>query len=82
MTPDRESPDSESPASTSPDWLDARWSRSEPPRSEIALQMAVVEYARRPDRCTVYPPGLTSVERMSTWITTDRAIVESLAARR
>ena len=82
MTPDRESPDSESPAGNSPDWLDASQSRSNPPHSEIALQMAVVEYARRPDRCTVYPPGLTSVELMSTWITADRATVESLAARR
>ncbi|MFC7226850.1 hypothetical protein N0B31_05500 [Salinirubellus salinus] len=35
------------------------------------LVSAVVAYTDGPDRRTVYPPGLSSVERMSTWFTAD-----------
>ena len=33
------------------------------------LRSVVVNYERRPDRRTVYPDGLTDIERMSTWLT-------------
>ena len=36
-----------------------------------ALRSVVINYEDRPDRRTVYPEGLTSVERMSTWLTAD-----------
>ena len=36
-----------------------------------ALVSTVVTYADSPDRRTVYPPGLSSVARMSTWFTAD-----------
>ncbi|WP_158056270.1 DUF7511 domain-containing protein [Halorussus halophilus] len=35
------------------------------------LRSVVVNYEDRPDRRTVYPGGLSSVERMSTWLTAD-----------
>jgi hypothetical protein len=38
-----------------------------PPR----LASTLVEYSESPDRRTVYPPGLSSVARMSTWLTAD-----------
>ena len=39
------------------------------------LDLALVRYADRPDRCTIHPPDLTGVERMSTWISVDRTLV-------
>jgi hypothetical protein len=39
--------------------------------SAPALASTLVTYADRPDRRTVYPPGTTSVARMSTWLTAD-----------
>jgi hypothetical protein len=35
------------------------------------LASTVVAYEHRPDRRTVYPPGLSGVPRMSTWLTAD-----------
>ncbi|MFC4552678.1 MULTISPECIES: DUF7511 domain-containing protein [Halorussus] len=35
------------------------------------LRSVVVNYEDRPDRRTVYPEGLPTVERMSTWLTAD-----------
>jgi hypothetical protein len=35
------------------------------------LVSTVVSYTDGPDRRTVYPPGLSSVARMSTWFTAD-----------
>jgi hypothetical protein len=40
-------------------------------RTPITLAAALVRYDGRPDRRTVYPPGLSSVARMSTWLTAD-----------
>lgn len=37
----------------------------------VTLAAALVRYDGRSDRRTVYPPGLSSVARMSTWLTAD-----------
>ncbi|MFB6073730.1 MAG: hypothetical protein ABEJ89_01815 [Haloarculaceae archaeon] len=42
------------------------------------LQLALVEYADGPDRCTVYPPDATGLDRAATWISVDRTCVRSL----
>lgn len=34
----------------------------------IRLQATVVEYEDGPDECTIYPNGVSEVERMTTWI--------------
>jgi hypothetical protein len=34
-------------------------------RSDLDLALSVVEYGDHPDRCTVYPPGLTGDARLS-----------------
>jgi hypothetical protein len=48
----------------------------------ITLTAALVQYDGRPDRRTVYPPGLSSVARMSTWLTADAdAFVDLDSAR-
>lgn len=47
-------------------------------RGDLDLRLTVVEYNDRPDRCTVYPPGLTSIERMATWLSADRSAFVSL----
>lgn len=36
--------------------------------SHPTLRYKVVEYPTGPDRCTVYEPGASGVELMSTWI--------------
>jgi hypothetical protein len=46
------------------------------------LCLAVVAYSDGPDRCTVHPPGLSGVERMSTWISLDRDDLVDVAAYR
>lgn len=40
-------------------------------RVPFELHSVVVDYENRPDRRTVYPDGLSGVERMSTWLTAD-----------
>ncbi len=45
----------------------ARGAHTTPP----ALVSTIVRYTDSPDRRTVYPPGLSSVARMSTWLTAD-----------
>jgi hypothetical protein len=52
--------------------------RADPPTLELAL----VQYADRPDRCTVHPADATGVERMSTWISVDRSLVVDAASMR
>ena len=49
---------------------------------ETALTLRVVEYPDAPDRCTVYPPDLGDHERMTHWISADRAAFVSLELRR
>lgn len=44
------------------------------------LRLAVVRYDEGPDRCTLYPPGLTGIERMETWISADMSAVVDLLA--
>ncbi|MFC7028576.1 hypothetical protein ACFQJ5_15035 [Halomicroarcula sp. GCM10025324] len=48
-------------------------------RSDLDLALSVVEYGDRPDRCTVYPPGLAGDARLSTWLSTDRSALVSLS---
>jgi hypothetical protein len=38
-------------------------------RSQLVSTLVV--YTGRPDRRTVYPPGTSSVARLSTWLTAD-----------
>lgn len=37
----------------------------------ITLESSLVRYDGEPDRRTIYPPGLASVARMSTWLSAD-----------
>jgi hypothetical protein len=48
----------------------------------LALELTLVRYDDRPDRCTVCPPKATGVQRMSTWISVDRSLVVSAASMR
>jgi hypothetical protein len=41
------------------------------PRRPITLRSSLVRYDDDSDRRTVYPPGLSGVARMSTWLTAD-----------
>jgi hypothetical protein len=44
----------------------------EPAPEELPqLASTLVRYDGEPDQVTVYPPGMSSIERMSTWITVD-----------
>lgn len=38
---------------------------------DYELVSVVVEYDERPDKCTIYHPDSTGIERMSSWITAD-----------
>ena len=46
------------------------------------LELALVRYDDRPDRCTIHPPETTGIERMSTWISVDRSLVVDAATMR
>jgi len=48
----------------------------------VELSMTVVRYSDSPDRCTVYPPGLSGIARMSTWISADRSLFVDVASMR
>ena len=45
-----------------------------PDDRDVELSMTVVQYSDGPDRCTIYPPGLSGVARMSTWLSADRSL--------
>jgi hypothetical protein len=49
-------------------------------RKQIApeLQLAIVAYDDSPDRGTFYPPHLTEIERMETWMSVDMSVVVDL----
>ncbi|WP_128476037.1 DUF7511 domain-containing protein [Halorussus pelagicus] len=51
-------------------------------RPDIALRSVVVEYEDRPDRRTVYPAGVSEMERMSSWLTADDDAFVDLEATR
>lgn len=51
-------------------------------RDRHDLCAEIVEYPDSPDRVTVYPPGLTGVDRMSTWLSADRSLLVDLDERR
>lgn len=40
-------------------------------RRPATLESSLVRYEQGPDRRTIYPPGLSSVARMSTWLSAD-----------
>jgi hypothetical protein len=48
----------------------------------IDLEATLVRYEDGPDRLTVYPPGLSGVARMSTWLTADAAAFRDLQGAR
>ncbi|WP_435174916.1 DUF7511 domain-containing protein [Halorussus sp. AFM4] len=67
---------------TDPDAPDGRQHEPRLDRPDVELSSVVVDYEDRPDRRTVYPEGLSSVERMSTWLTADDdAFVDLESAR-
>jgi len=55
---------------------------SAPQPSAPRLELALVRYDDRPDRCTIHPPETTGVERMSTWLSVDRSLVVDVASMR
>lgn len=46
------------------------------------LQLAIVHYADQPDRCTVSPPPARECDRMTTWLSANREVLEDLMAMR
>jgi hypothetical protein len=60
----------------------ARDGVDESPDAAPVLSSTVVGYRERPDRRTVYPPDLSSVARMSTWLTADDDAFVDLADAR
>ena len=61
----------------------ARWDSTTERQGDVPLLDSVlVRYSDAPNRRTVYPPGLSGVARMSTWLTADAdAFVDLEAAR-
>jgi hypothetical protein len=53
-------------------------SPSTPPRRPVTLQSRRVRYEGRPDRVTVFPPGLSDDARMTTWLSADSGAVVDL----
>lgn len=51
-------------------------------RDAPLLELALVRYADRPDRCTIHPPDATGVDRMSKWISVDRSLVVDVDSMR
>ncbi|MFW6437211.1 MAG: DUF7511 domain-containing protein [Halococcoides sp.] len=46
--------------------------------ADLDLELAIVEYATRADRGTIHP-GLTGVDRTTTWLSADRSAFCDLA---
>ncbi|WP_123533329.1 DUF7511 domain-containing protein [Halosimplex salinum] len=65
------SDDGPAPETQTPSIADGQPGRSNAP----VLELALVRYDDRPDRCTIHPADATGVERMSTWISVDRSLV-------
>lgn len=59
-------------AATEPD-PDADPTPGPDPERRARLASTLVENPDSADRCTVFPPEATGVERMSTWLTADAA---------
>lgn len=55
---------------------------ADPEQTPPELRLKVVENDDGPDRGTIYPRGLTGIERMETWISVDAAAVVELSAWR
>lgn len=57
--------------------------RSTPlPSDAPDLLSKVVEYPSRPDRRTIFPPGLSGIDRMEQWLTADTWVFVDLEAWR
>jgi hypothetical protein len=52
------------------------------PEDSPRLASTLVRYDGQPDRVTVYPPDVSSIERMSMWVTADAETCIDLAAMR
>ena len=61
---------------------DAAAGRTDRTARKVALESTLVRYEDGPDRLTVYPPGLSSVARMSMWLTADADAFRDLEAVR
>ncbi|MFB6308062.1 MAG: hypothetical protein ABEH35_01910 [Haloarculaceae archaeon] len=48
----------------------------------IQLEMAIVRYTDRPDRCTVHNPDCDEIERLSTWLSADLSLAVDLESMR
>jgi hypothetical protein len=46
------------------------------------LRLRIAEYDGRPDRATIYPDEVPSVDALETWISVDVSVVELLEAWR
>lgn len=46
------------------------------------LHSVVVSYENRPDRCTIYPRGLSRHDRLETWLSADTDAFVSLRETR
>lgn len=44
------------------------------------LTAKIVEYPNSSNRCTIYPPGLTGIERMERWLSADASDFVDLEA--
>lgn len=44
------------------------------------LRATVVEYEDAPDECTIFPRGVSGVERMTTWISAEEGSYVDLAS--
>lgn len=47
-------------------------SEGPPSNGSCALRAKTVEYPDQEDRCTIYPPGLSGIERMERWLTANK----------
>ena len=46
----------------------------------MRLRATIVEYENAPDECTIYPSGVSGVERMTTWISAEEGSYVDLGA--
>ena len=46
----------------------------------MQLRATVVEYEDAPDECTIFPRGVSGVERMTTWISAEEGSYVDLAS--
>ncbi|WP_049925919.1 DUF7511 domain-containing protein [Halopiger goleimassiliensis] len=49
---------------------------------DVDLELIVVRYENKPDRCTITPRECSDAERITTWLSADRTAFVDLAAVR